>query len=778
MDRPRGLHVYARAVPATPTVIVGQFMFLVVLFTSSLLLGQNLGGSPEPVAATSGSAQDLPGKAKPTVFEEITVTATRIPEEIKNALQAVTVITEETLDHNHSTAPNQMVREAPGMYSILAAAQGSPIIRGQIGNRVLYMWNDLPLNNGALFSGPNGYFNQVPLVAVERMDILRGPGAVQFGSGAVGGVINIITPQAPFKDSWSAGGETQGIYGSVNGERTNNIKTWLSSKRFNFSGGFTSQDVGNYGTPAGTENNTGFNANGGYVALGFLLAPNQLLRVNWVQDRRGDVQYYSSSMLNANGTPRNLDSYELRGMARLDYTIDKLLHRTNALHLYFYNQYYDQARSTINVTPNTPAWTSQSTVVATSPQEVYGGGAQDTIRRGPIQIVFGGDRRSESLRSNKTSFTLTRATGTTVQSTPLGNVPPGTYHVTDGYVVANIQANSKLNISLGGRFESSHIHSSPRTQDVLTPYFTANDILLIKTWNTTTWSVGAVYNVQGNWSLTGNIATAFRAPTFSDALNTGTPVYSSNTVSVPNKSVGPERSITYELGPRYNGHGLQFAVTAYTTELFSVIVTRNAPYQVCINNNALCYQATYSSNSDSGYVRGIEAYASKRFLQGWTLAGNITYSHGLDTTQNTPFRFIPPTNATLTLQYTAPKGRLWAASSVILMDRLRNPATILGDQNDVGFTVNPAFGSPNTKYTSPTTGATVTNLPLRFNYQLPGYMETNLRGGFRMWERERSSLDLTADIQNLFNVRYREPYAQQEWFAPGLGASVGGKITF
>jgi outer membrane receptor protein involved in Fe transport len=758
--------------------MVRQLVFLVALFTSSLLPGQHLDNSPEPVAAASRGAGDLQGEIKPTVFEEITVTAARIPEEIKNAPQSVTLISQETLDHNHSTAPNQMVRETPGMYSILAAAQGSPIIRGQIGNRVLYLWNDLPLNNGALFSGPNGYFNQVPLVAVERIDILRGPGAVQFGSGAVGGVINIITPQAPFKDSWSAGGETQGIYGSVNGERTNNIKTWLSSKRFNFSGGFTSQDVGNYTTPVGIEHNTGFNADGGYVALGFLLTPNQLLRVNWVQDRRGDVQYYSSSMLNANGTPRNLDSYELRGIAKLDYTIDKFLHRTNGLHLYFYNQYYDQARATITIAPNTLAWTSQSTVVATSPQEIYGGGAQDTIRHGPIQIVFGGDRRAESLRSNKTSFTLTRATGTTVQSTPLGNVPPGTYHVTDGYVVANIQAISRLSISLGGRFESSHIHSSPRTQDILTPYFTANDILLIKTWNTATWSVGAVYNVQGNWALTGNIATAFRAPTFSDALNTGTPVYSSNTISVPNKNVGPERSITYELGPRYNGHDLQLAVTAYTTQLSSAIVTGNAPYQVCINNNTVCYQATYSSNSDSGYVRGVEAYFSRRFLHAWTLAGDLTYSHGLDTTQNTPFRFIPPTNATLALQYTAPKGRFWAASSLVLMDRLRNPATKLGDQNDVGFSVNPAFGSPNTKYTSPVTGTTLTNLPLRPNYQLPGYMETNLRGGFRVWKTEKTSLDLTADIQNLFNVRYREPYAQQEWFAPGLGASVGGKITF
>lgn len=759
----------------TSSVLLNSiFLMLLGVFLSPAILAQNTErASADPASAgtpsdnSKSSDSKTESGAKQTVLQEITVTATRFPEDVKDVPQSMTMITEETLEQNHSVAPNQMVREAPGIFSPLAAAQGTPIIRGENGNRVLYLWDQIPLNNGALFSGPNANLNQIPLVAVDRMEIIRGPGAVQYGSGAVGGVINILTPRAPFTDSWSVGGLLQGDYGTVNGERTTSSSMWIASKRLSLEGGFTTQDVGNYSTPAGVEQNTGFNADGGFIDMDAVITTNQLLRFTWIQDRRGDIAYYASSDLNANGTPRNFNAFEIRGLAKVDYSIDNFLHHGNGLNLYLYKEYYNQGRDTITVSPNTQAWTAQSTTFATTPQDIYGGGLQDTIRLNLFRIIFGADRRAEDLTSNKTLFTLARATGSTVQSTPLGNVPPGTYHVTDGYILATATPLPRLSVSIGGRIESSHIHSDPRTQDVLTPYFTAADLTLVRTWNAETWSVGAVYSIRGGWVLAGSIASSFRAPTFSDALNTGTPVFSSSTISVPNKNVGPERSVTYELGPRYNGKDLKFSVVAYTNQLSHAIVTVNAPYQVCINNNTTCYQATYGSNADAGFVRGIEASLSKRFFRVWTFTGNITYTHGTDTTQNTPFRFITPTNGTLALQYTSSNDKWWTAASVILVDRLRNPAIKLGDQNDVSFTVNPALGSPS-----------ATNPPLYANFQLPGYAVTNWRGGYKIWKREKAALDLTADIQNLFNVKYREPYSQQEWLAPGIGATLGGRITF
>jgi outer membrane cobalamin receptor len=109
------------------------------------------------------------------MLPEVVVTATRTKEEVQNISQSVTVLTQQDIERHQALTPNETLMEQPGILSVQAPAQGSPIIRGQIGNRVLYLWDGIPINNGAIFAGPNGYFNQIPVGAVDRMEVIRGP---------------------------------------------------------------------------------------------------------------------------------------------------------------------------------------------------------------------------------------------------------------------------------------------------------------------------------------------------------------------------------------------------------------------------------------------------------------------------------------------------------------------------------------------------------------------------------------------------------------------------
>lgn len=133
--------------------------------------------SPKPDAAvagaTSATAEILPAV---TVTGETITTATRTEEKTAQVPQSVNVVTHEDIERKQARTPNQMLREETGIWSTQVTAQGSPIIRGQIGNRILYMWDGIRLNNGALFGGPNGNFNQFPIGAVDRIEVVRGPG--------------------------------------------------------------------------------------------------------------------------------------------------------------------------------------------------------------------------------------------------------------------------------------------------------------------------------------------------------------------------------------------------------------------------------------------------------------------------------------------------------------------------------------------------------------------------------------------------------------------------
>jgi outer membrane receptor for Fe3+-dicitrate len=100
-----------------------------------------------------------------------------------------------------------------------------------------------------------------------------------------------------------------------------------------------------------------------------------------------------------------------------------------------------------------------------------------------------------------------------------------------------------------------------------------------------------------------------------------------------------------------------------------------------------------------------------------------------------------------------------------MVDRLRAIAPT--DKTDVGFSMDPAYGSPS-----------ATNLPLRPNYDIPGYIVPNLRVGVNLWKDSQRQLQIFGNVNNLFNLRYREAYSQQERLAPETGVVLGTRVRF
>lgn len=47
-----------------------------------------------------------------------------------------------------------------------------------------------------------------------------------------------------------------------------------------------------------------------------------------------------------------------------------------------------------------------------------------------------------------------------------------------------------------------------------------------------------------------------------------------------------------------------------------------------------------------------------------------------------------------------------------------------------------------------------------------------------VWDRAHSKMDLTLDLNNLFDASYRQAYSQQQRVAPGFGAVIGARLSF
>jgi vitamin B12 transporter len=150
----------------------------------------------------------LPAHAQPSIPETV-VTATRIPTPAERLAAATTVITRAQIEERGYQTLAEALQSVPGLRLVQGGGlgqQASVFIRGSASRHVLVLLDGVPVNDP---SEPNGAFNfgNELLGDIERIEVVRGPGSSLYGSGAIGGVINMITRRAPPDRAVQAFGE-------------------------------------------------------------------------------------------------------------------------------------------------------------------------------------------------------------------------------------------------------------------------------------------------------------------------------------------------------------------------------------------------------------------------------------------------------------------------------------------------------------------------------------------------------------------------------------------
>lgn len=167
---------------------------------------------------------------------EIVVTATRIAQSDYKIASNVSVITRNQISETNAQNVSDVLKEVVGVhvYDKNTAKTSTVDIRGfgdTATRNVLVLINDRKINLADM-SGAD--LMQVPLDAIERIEIVRGAGSVLYGDNAVGGVINIITKKGEGNFSGKIGTkyssyDAQGADFEVSGEQ-NQFSYYLYSK--------------------------------------------------------------------------------------------------------------------------------------------------------------------------------------------------------------------------------------------------------------------------------------------------------------------------------------------------------------------------------------------------------------------------------------------------------------------------------------------------------------------------------------------------------------------
>jgi outer membrane cobalamin receptor len=143
-------------------------------------------------------------------LEEIVVTATKTPKKLENVPATVTIIGPEEIEAMPARTVGDLMADLPGVQAY--EPQGVGVVTPQkvrmrgigFAGHTMIMLDGQPMNN----SFTDAYLTLIPLRAVERVEVIRGPFSALYGSCASGGGINIITRDGGKKSNVEIFGQT------------------------------------------------------------------------------------------------------------------------------------------------------------------------------------------------------------------------------------------------------------------------------------------------------------------------------------------------------------------------------------------------------------------------------------------------------------------------------------------------------------------------------------------------------------------------------------------
>lgn len=219
------------------------------------------------VAGTASAATLTTAQTNTNSSDTLVVTANRSESSLWESPATIQVIDRDTLEKSTNTSIADDLRDIPGVEVTDNALAGRKQIRirGEASSRVLILIDGQEVTYQR--AGQNyGAGLLIDESALERIEVVKGPYSVLYGSQAIGGVVNFITKKGGDKP---LGGMVKATYNSATAGWDESAAAWGSIGQFDYRINGSYSDQGDRDTPDGRLPNTHFRNNSQGVWLGY-----------------------------------------------------------------------------------------------------------------------------------------------------------------------------------------------------------------------------------------------------------------------------------------------------------------------------------------------------------------------------------------------------------------------------------------------------------------------------------------------------------------------------
>ena len=549
------------------------------------------------------------------------VSASRRPSSSQTLPYALSVLNQPSQSANIPRSTPEALNVVPGVFvQKTNHGGGSPFIRGLTGNQTLILIDGIRMNNSTFRYGPNQYLNTIDPSSVRKIEVLKGSGSVQYGSDALGGVIQIFTKEQSYSKVNLFSGALSARYGSSNMEKSGTGEIGFSSPKFNIKGIMSLKNFGDLvgGDTTGRQSPSGYTEADTHLKAKWKISESTELTFanQFVQQNSVDVYhkvFLEKFMINEIGVQRRNLTYLKLNIKNSSLLFDQLniiasLNTTQ-------EERNSQKKSSLILSSETDKVSTSNLSAelfsiftknwtANSGTEFY----LDRIRSKRINIkdTDGSMQELRGLYPNNSSYL--NASVFTLQHLKLGN----------------------FNIEGGARY--NWVKASFRDKDIGEINVSPQAFVL----NT---AVNYTYEPHHFYS---SLNSGYRAPNIDDLGSLGVVDFR---YELPSYDLRPEKSNNTEVGYKYINKNWNLGGAVYYNRLKNLIT------RVRTGQEMGGYKVYRKENTEKAIIKGIEASIAGNINKRMFFESFVSFNHGVNLTKSEPLRRIPPLNGYISLRY-------------------------------------------------------------------------------------------------------------------------------